>query len=57
MVALVTILLNNSVSGEGPKGIEGLLPRGKSGGRKRKTSVVYKQEEIQVCRVNIKKYK
>lgn len=37
MVALVTILLNNKVSGEGPEGIEGLLSRGVRWGQKRKS--------------------
>lgn len=37
MVALVTILLNNKVSGEGPEGIEGLLSRGVRWGQKGKS--------------------
>lgn len=46
MVALVTILLYNNVSGEGPEGTVGLLTRGKGGGGK-----------IRVCRVNIERLK
>lgn len=49
MVALVTILLNNEVSGEGPEGVEGLLSRGVWWGQKGKASLV--------CRVNIKSIK
>lgn len=56
MVALVTILLNNEVSGEGPEGVEGLLSRGVWWGQKGK-SLFSLQSEYKKHLKKYKKYK